>query len=253
MSPEADVIGILVAGGAGLRFSKSTPKLLHLLAGQPVLHWSAGVLLNHPRVGRVVVVANPEYMGVYRQYLEQVIALGGKPVQWVEGGPTRRASVENGLNALGLDKVADADRLVMIHDGARPFVRPNRIDDLLAVFDNSPTVGASLGAPMTNTLKEVCDVSEGSPVKKTISRAGLWQVHTPQAFRYGILKAAHEAVSGEPFLTDDAALVETFCDESETVRMVPYDPFIIKLTTQDDLPHAEALASHFFARQPATP
>jgi 2-C-methyl-D-erythritol 4-phosphate cytidylyltransferase/2-C-methyl-D-erythritol 2,4-cyclodiphosphate synthase len=126
------------------------------------------------------------------------------------------------------------DASVLIHDAARPLVEARHIAPLLAALEEAD--GAVPALAVADTLKRP---AAGS--LETVSRDGLWQAQTPQAFRLGALRAAYAAwpaEAGEP--TDDAAVVER---AGGRVALAPGDPLLMKLTYPEDFAMAEALAA----------
>ena len=154
-----------------------------------------------------------------------------KPVHLVTGGPTRQASVYNGLKAM--DGRFD---LVVIHDGVRPLIRPESIT--ACVIGAERHGGCILATEATDTIKTV---DEDNRVIVTMKRQLIRMAQTPQAFYYSLILGAHQAALKEAFVgTDDAQLVE-LC--GEVVKVIPGDPHNIKITTKQDLNLAEALLS----------
>lgn len=148
----------------------------------------------------------------------------------VAGGAERRASVR-----AGLAEVNPASDLVLVHDGARPFVTPEVVQRTL---EAAAQCGAAIAAlPATDTLKQVA--ADGR-VSATLDRAQVWLVQTPQAFRRDLLLRAHENVSPELRITDDAGLVEQL---GHPVQVVLGDADNFKITTPQDLARAERLLS----------
>lgn len=211
--PGAPVWALVVAGGSGTRFGR--PKQFALLAGRPVVAWS--VAACRPAATGVVLVL-PEGR-LDRDFGADAV---------VAGGPTRSASVRNGLAAVPPDAA-----VVVVHDAARPLAGPALFLSVLAALDDPSVAGAVCAVPVTDTLKRV-DRATGA-VAGTVDRGDLVAVQTPQAFRAGILRRAH---AGDDDATDDAALVEGL---GATVRAVPGDPRNVKLTTPADLAFAEHL------------
>jgi 2-C-methyl-D-erythritol 4-phosphate cytidylyltransferase len=145
----------------------------------------------------------------------------------VSGGDTRAGSVRAGLAAVP----ADAE-IIVVHDGARPLASPA----LFRAVIDAVAAGADAAVPgvaVADTLKRV----EDDVVTATVERDFVVAVQTPQAFRAGVLRRAHEAGAEA---TDDAGLVESV---GATVRVVPGDPRNIKVTTPADLEMAQALAA----------
>jgi 2-C-methyl-D-erythritol 4-phosphate cytidylyltransferase len=141
------------------------------------------------------------------------------------GGEHRQDSVRSGLEAMR------ACEWVVVHDGARPLVTPQLIAAGIAAAQE--TGASSAGLPVPDTLKEV---ASDNTVLWTIPRERVWAVQTPQVFRYGLLREAHERE--DLTATDDAALVERI---GGRVRLYPGSPWNIKVTTRADLALAEAM------------
>jgi 2-C-methyl-D-erythritol 4-phosphate cytidylyltransferase/2-C-methyl-D-erythritol 2,4-cyclodiphosphate synthase len=214
---------VVVAAGAGLRAGPGEPKAWRALGGRPIVRWSVEGLLSAGAREVVVVVARDRLA----QVDEALAGLEG----WraVTGGATRADSVQAGLAAL----TAARNQPVLIHDAARPFVSRAHVDRLLAALDVAD--GAVPALPVADTLKR----GEGL-VDETVSRAGLWRAQTPQAFRFGRLKAAYRRWPTGEEPTDDAAVMER---AGGHVAMTPGDPMLMKLTYPEDFLMAEQLAA----------
>lgn len=147
----------------------------------------------------------------------------------VSGGIERQHSVYNGLQAV------KEGEIVLIHDGARPFIRLEKIHELVKEAQEH---GAAIPAvPMKDTVKKV----RNGMAEETVERSSLWAVQTPQAFRVSLVLEAHKRAQEEGYIgTDDASLVERM---GKKVKIVEGDYRNIKLTTPDDLLFAEAILS----------
>jgi 2-C-methyl-D-erythritol 4-phosphate cytidylyltransferase len=227
-------IAIIPAAGTGSRMQAGVNKQYLLLAGRPILFHTLSRFAAHPRIDRICIVVPAGEIDycrseiVDRYELEKVSAI-------IPGGPTRQDSVTNGL--LGCN-AADND-LVIVHDGARPLLG---VTDLDALLDAAAQSGAAtLGVAVKDTIKEVQD----GVIVATLDRSSLWQVQTPQVFRYRLLLAAHRLARADGFAgTDDAMLVERL---QHPVTMVAGSYCNIKITTPEDL----VIASAFLAAQGA--
>jgi 2-C-methyl-D-erythritol 4-phosphate cytidylyltransferase len=215
----APVWSIVVAGGSGRRFGRL--KQFSDLAGRPVLEWA--VQACRPcSAGVVLVLPDPATQGT------DVLDPHGADLV-VPGGGTRADSVRCGLTA-----VPDDAEVILVHDAARPLASPDLFAAVIAAVTDGGADGAVPGVPPSDTIKTV---DESGRVTGTLDRASLVAVQTPQAFRAGVLRRAHEVapVSGA---TDDAMLVESM---GGTVRVVPGEPGNLKITDPDDLAAAERL------------
>ena len=219
---------LVPAAGAGRRIGAAINKQYLELGDRPILAHTLARLAALPEVTTIRVIVPAAECDYCR---DEVVArhAPAKVAGVVAGGAERQDSVRNGLAAC----VAAADDLVLIHDGVRPFFPREAIAELLAV---TARVGAAvLAIPAQDTIKEAV----AGTVVRTLERSRLWQVQTPQAFRFGLLQAAHEQALAAGFTgTDDASLVEW---QGGTVGIVPGSPYNFKITTPADLALARAL------------
>ncbi|HEY6008421.1 MAG TPA: 2-C-methyl-D-erythritol 4-phosphate cytidylyltransferase [Geobacteraceae bacterium] len=232
------VIALIPAAGMGKRMGAEINKQYLLLKGKPILAHTLGVFERAPFVDDIFVITPEQEIAFCR---EQVVERYGftKVRAVVAGGAERQHSVMNGLRAA--TGAADDD-VVLIHDGVRPFV-PERVL-ARAVETAAAGDGALVAVPAKDTIKVV----EEGVIRGTPARENLWLAQTPQAFRYGIIRAAHEAAAAEGFLgTDDATLVERLGRE---VRVVMGDYRNIKITTPEDMLLAEVFLAEFLKETP---
>jgi len=147
----------------------------------------------------------------------------------VAGGKTRQESVFKGLS-----ETDSKCGIVLIHDGARPFIRERAI---MESIDAANDIGAScVAVPVKDTVKSS---DSKSFVQETLDRENLWSVQTPQTFKFDLIMSAHKRALEDGFEgTDDAVLVERLGFPLKLV-MGSYDN--IKITTQEDLAIAEAI------------
>jgi 2-C-methyl-D-erythritol 4-phosphate cytidylyltransferase/2-C-methyl-D-erythritol 2,4-cyclodiphosphate synthase len=224
MATQASRAALIVAGGSSMRFGGSVPKQYRLLAGRPVLRHAIDGFIASGMVDRLQVVIRT---GDLAAYGAAVAGLDLPPP--VEGGTTRQESVRLGLEALA----ANPPVTVMIHDAARPMISRRIIADCAAALEHAP--GAIAAVPVRDTLKRAGN--DGHRIAATIERTGLWRAQTPQAFRFEAILAAHRAAAGRD-LTDDAAVAEA---AGLATLLVEGSDDNIKITTEDDLAHAERI------------
>jgi 2-C-methyl-D-erythritol 4-phosphate cytidylyltransferase len=224
-----DVGVVVVAAGRGTRVGGELPKQYLSLDGVPILLRSVRPFASHPDVAQVVVVLAPAEAESPPAFLAELM---GETLGIAAGGRERSDSVAAGLRALRA-----GCEIVLVHDGARPFVDRGVID---AVIGHARAgEGAVAAVPVSDTIKEAVG-ADPTLIGRTVPRAGLWRAQTPQGFPRRLLEQAYaQAGAGASGATDDAALVE---DCGGTVRLVPDSPRNIKITTRDDLAVAEALA-----------
>jgi 2-C-methyl-D-erythritol 4-phosphate cytidylyltransferase len=222
--------GIIVAAGRSERMG-GIDKAFAELMGRPLLAWTLGAYKRCAAIDDVIVVAGEDSLERVRGFVREW-RFHEKVTAVVPGGATRQESVRAGLEA------ADGAAIVSVHDGARPLVTPEIIEEGVVLAREA---GAALcGVPSRDTVKEV----GGQPpvVVSTPARDGLWLAQTPQTFERALLLQAHRAASGTA--TDDAALVEAL---GHAVRVYEGSPSNIKVTTPDDLIVVEALLRERFS------
>jgi 2-C-methyl-D-erythritol 4-phosphate cytidylyltransferase len=221
-----DVGVVIVAAGAGLRAGPGEPKQFRSILGVPMLLRALRPFTSHPDVEHVVV-ALPQ--GLAERPPEWLGKLVGERLTLVAGGTTRPESVRAALRALrpGLP-------VVLVHDGARPFVSRTTVDAVIARARRG--VGAVAALPMSDTVKEVTD---GARIARTVTRERLWRAQTPQGFPRAWLDEVYGKKRNGEAATDDAELCERAGYPVEVVADLPHN---LKITTPEDFRVAEALA-----------
>ncbi|AUS95583.1 2-C-methyl-D-erythritol 4-phosphate cytidylyltransferase [Clostridium thermosuccinogenes] len=228
-SKEVLVSAVVVAAGKGTRMHMDKNKQYIEIGEVPVLARTLLTLQKCGRVSEIIVVVNSQDIVYCKQEIIDGYGLY-KVKKIVAGGETRQNSVYNGL----LD-VSQNCEIVLIHDGARPFVREESIEEsITAALEH----GAScVAVPSKDTIKSA---DENGFVSGTLDRKALWMTQTPQTFRYQLIMDAHKKAIDDGFDgTDDAVLVERLGFPIKLV-MGSYDN--IKITTQEDLILGEAIA-----------
>ena len=216
---------IVPAAGKSARMG-GEDKMFSQLCGVPVLARTLTALDQAVLVDEIVVAVQPEK-------LEEVAALVSragirKPIRVVEGGANRAESV-----LLAALEAREDTEYLAIHDGARPLILPEQVDEMIRLGQRTYAVAPAL--PVTDTVK-VADLS--GLVLSTPDRSTLFAVQTPQVFQASILKAAlQSAIDAEAPITDDCSAVERLGKE---VYLTPGWRENIKITTPEDLAIAEA-------------
>ena len=215
---------IIVAAGQGKRMGPGINKLFLEIAGRPVVAHTWARFNDAACIDQIILVVRDALRPAFAQLADQFQF--GKPYRLVVGGKERMDSVWNGLQAL-----APATDIVAIQDGARPGTSERLIADTIKAARET---GAAVAAQrVTDTIKESDD---GTLIGRTLDRARLWAVQTPQGFRRSVLVAAHAAAADEH--TDDAGMVEKL---GLPVHTVPGHEAAFKITKPLDLVLAEAL------------
>jgi len=220
---------LIPAAGMGKRMGASINKQYLQLAGMPIVARTISVFENAPFIDGILLVTPADEIPYCREHVVEAHGFR-KVLEIVPGGKERQNSVMNGLRALQ-GRATEHD-VVLIHDGVRPLVGEGVLRESIDVARHWD--GALVAVPAKDTIKTVRD----GLVVATPARDTLWQAQTPQAFRYGVIFAAHLAAEQEGFMgTDDASLVER---RGGAVRIVRGDYRNIKITTPEDIVLAEA-------------
>ena len=210
------VWAIVVAAGRGIRAGGGVPKQWRSLAGARVLDHALAAFSGHPAIAGTLVVYHPD---------DAARLPAG--VEAVQGAGTRAGSVLAGLEALqgrGVD-------IVLIHDAARPCVRPPLIDAVLDALDS-----ADAAAPALAVTDALWTVDGTGTIAGTKRRDGLARAQTPQGFRYGVIVDAHRQARG-----DEADDVEVALAAGLDVAAVAGDEDNIKITRPGDFARAERI------------
>jgi 2-C-methyl-D-erythritol 4-phosphate cytidylyltransferase len=229
---------IIVAGGLGTRMQSATKKPFLEIGGHPILEHTCRAFSGLALSEIVVVLPADEIKRLTHQdvaivelsatqagneLVESLRELG--VTRFVAGGKRRQDSVFNGLKTC-------RGEFALIHDAARPFVRRDHIE---AVMARARDVGAAiLAIPVRDTLKRV---DAKGHINGTVDRSQLWAAQTPQAARRNDLLAAFEKF-GAHDVTDDAAMIERL---GLPCAVVTGDAGNFKVTTPEDLVMAERL------------
>jgi len=212
---------VIPAAGAGKRMGAGHNKLMLRLQGRTIIEWTLDVFDADPACTEIVLAINPEEA----DWFVDRVAEYETTIHLVSGGSERQESVRKGLEAL------KGQGIVLIHDGARPFVDRHSIDAVVAKAHE--TGAAILAVPVKDTVKRV----KNDTILDTVPREELMAAQTPQAFDLTLIRDVHERAMN--FLgTDDASLVEW---DGGKVAVVTGRYENIKVTTPDDLVFGEAI------------
>ena len=206
---------IVLCAGKGSRSGLNYNKMLYRFKNKTVYEMTMEIFLNDERCKQIVVVTKEEELDDLKKLISS------KKIDYVFGGKERQDSVYNGLRVVKED-------YVLIHDGARPYLKKENIDDILECLNKNDA--CLLVVPVKDTIKVCIDGN----IVKTLPREQLVQAQTPQAFKTELIKRCYQKGKDENYIaTDDASLVEYF--ENTEVKAVLGSYSNIKITTPDDL------------------
>ena len=216
---------IIAAAGSGRRMKTDRPKQLLALNGTPILVHTIRKFDACKVIDYIIVTAPREAVDEIKNLVKS--AGFKKSVVVIEGGERRQDSV-----AMGLECLQPGTDIVAVHDGVRPFVP---VEDIENVVEQAKVGGAAiLGVPIVETVKH----AKREFVESTLTREHLVLAQTPQVFRTDILKRAFElAAKDEYYGTDESSLVERLGNPVVIVRGSERN---IKITRPNDLTLARA-------------
>ena len=218
---------VIVAAGTGSRMKKDINKQFIKLKNKEIVAHTIEKFYNSENIDDIVVVIREDEEEYFNKNIKE--KYGFTNIKVAHGGNERQDSVFNGIKML--KKECD---VVLIHDGARPFVT----DDIIKRSINKANEHNDIvvGVKVKDTIKVV---SDNGNIVDTPNRSYLWAVQTPQVFKYDIITKAYEdAYNNNYYGTDDAMLVERI---GYNVKMIEGSYNNIKITTQEDLEFGEQI------------
>jgi 2-C-methyl-D-erythritol 4-phosphate cytidylyltransferase len=235
-TPRARYWAVIPAAGTGSRMDSDMPKQYMKLAGRTVIEHTLHRIAMHPLIAEIVVVTSEEdqyWQGLHFDWV-------AKPIHRVKGGAERCYSVFNALEFLKM-RIENND-WVLVHDAARPCVRPGDIDNLITQVGKKH-IGGILGVRVNDTMKRSND---DQVIMQTVDRNNLWHALTPQLFRFDLLyQTLKETLSKGVEVTDEAMAIEA---AGHQPLLVEGHTDNIKITRPEDL----GLAAYFLRQQTLT-
>jgi 2-C-methyl-D-erythritol 4-phosphate cytidylyltransferase len=224
---------VITAGGMGLRLPGNVKKQFRELAGKPILFRSLEPFATHPKIREIIITLPSDDMESYPPLIDAFLNSLDTTctVQYRAGGLQRQSSVFNGLEACAQDT-----DIVLIHDGVRPFVTHELINELVALTQK---YGAAIPtAPLKDTIK----TTNGDIIDHTLRRDILVRAFTPQVFSYSLLmKCYKRAMTDKYYSTDDSALLEHYGYQVHYINDTSYN---LKITDELDFLVAEQILKY---------
>lgn len=218
---------VIVSAGRGSRMKADINKQFLKLQNKEVIAHTIDKFYNNENIGEIIVVVREDEAEFFK--INIIEKYGYKNIKIAFGGSERQDSVYNGL------KMVDENcKIVLIHDGARPFVNNETIDNAIESAKENKCV--IVGVPVKDTIKVI---DENNNVCDTPDRSTLWSIQTPQVFDYSLIMKAHEKAREDNYYgTDDSMLMEYF---GQKVKVVEGSYNNIKITTPEDLKISEEI------------
>lgn len=210
---------IIVAAGQGKRIGKNIPKQFLKIGNKTILDYTLEVFNKISLIDEIILVTRLPLLSQQDKIKQKFPKI--KSV--IQGGKIRQDSVFYGLKEISIDT-----KIVLIHDGVRPFVSKNIIKQVII---GAQKYKACIPAILVKeTLKESTSFQI---IKKTLNRDNVWLAQTPQSFEKNLIIEAHNKAKKEKIIgTDDANLVEKLGGK---IKIINGDIYNIKITTKEDL------------------
>ncbi len=229
------IVAVILCAGQGTRMRADHNKVLLPLLGRPLIAYTLAAFEQAATVNEILLVAHPDEVAYFAR---EVIPVAGasKVSSVIAGGATRHQSEQCALDALRQRITTGEIALVMIHDGARPLVTPEEIDQLAEVAQEG--AGAILVTPIVAT-ETLLETRPDGAVALISAPEELARAQTPQAFDARLLLAAYDQARLDGFEgTDTASSLERL---GHAIHAIYGSDENIKVTTPDDLLRAEAI------------
>lgn len=218
---------IIVSAGKGSRMKADINKQFLKIGNKEVIAHTIDKFYNNKNIDEIIVVIRDDEKEFFKENI--IDKYGYKNIKIVFGGRERQDSVYNGLKEL-----EKSCQIVLIHDGARPFVTNEIIEESIECAKKYNS--AIVGVPVKDTIKIV---NKNNDVCDTPNRSTLWSIQTPQVFNYLLIMEAHEKAKEDKYYgTDDSMLMEHL---GYNVKVVEGSYNNIKITTPEDLKIAEEI------------
>lgn len=224
---------VVLSAGVGRRMGRTRNKMFLDVKGIPILYRTLKRAELIPAIHEIVLVMKDEDLPEYQTMVKKFSPIG-KIKKIITGGKERADSVKNALRYVSRHSQS---RVVMIHDGARPFFTSALIAELGKGLTSGHINVPSL--PMTDTIRKV----EAGKASRVIDRSGLYLAQTPQAFLAADIDVCFFSPENENMsFTDDASYFE---HRGYQVNIVPGEKTNIKITTPDDIEWSECLLDYY--------
>jgi len=229
---------IILIAGSGSRMNSDLTKQMMNLSGEKIFLRTLERFINRDFLSDILLVCREDEIDYIKNCIKEKFP--GEEIGTVIGGETRQHSVLNGLESLPRDT-----NVVIIHDGARPFVSERMISETekfckrLLIKNDENLKGGIFAVPVKDTIK---NFKNGA--LENVPRDSLYMAQTPQIFCYeSILRAYQNSINSGFKATDDSMIIE---ENGGLVIPIIGEYFNIKITSQDDIIMGEAIANKYF-------
>lgn len=222
-------VAVVIAGGVGSRMGADVPKQFVDVDGKPVLFYTLEAFERYPAVDAIELVLIEGWEPDVGRWKAQY---GISKLKWIaKGGASAQESIRNGV--FGLEDKCAADDIVIIHDGIRPLVEPEVLDDVIA---KARQFGTGVTSMPYNEQIFLVDEKDSTVTRKYIPRETLRRVATPQAYRFDLLdQAYHEAFEKKIGIYGSSYANTMMVELGHELHFAAGSDRNLKLTTPGDL------------------
>ncbi len=220
-------IAVIIAGGVGQRMGHNLPKQFIKVYDKPIIAYTLENFQHHPLIDAIEVVCIDGWQEDMLGYIEEYNITKFK---WmVTGGASAQESIRNGVE--NLKGKCSPDDNIIIHDGIRPLVDEDVLND---VIEKCNTYGNGVTSLPYN--EQIFVIDDEISTSKYIPRETLRRVSTPQAYKLDKLLWAYEKAFREEIGIYGSSYTNTMMVElGEKLYFAKGSDKNIKLTTNDDL------------------
>lgn len=183
---------VILASGSGLRAGGEIPKQFIEIKGKTILEYTISAFEKNKQTDRIILVVSSNYLDFCKKFRFK------KLYKITEGGNKRQES-----SRLGVNLIEEENAKVLIHDGARPFITDEIINDCYNALDTYNAIDTGI-----ETTDTIVQINKKGLIEKTLERSSLLRCQTPQGFRAGLIKKAHKLAKEKNIeVTDDVGLI----------------------------------------------
>ena len=210
------ISAIILAGGKGKRMGSAISKQFIDIKGKPIIYYTLKKFSENKKIDNIIVVLPEDEVKYFKENILKKYELRINKI--VIGGKERQDSVKN-----------SSTDIVLIHDGARPFISERIINEGIKFAEIYGAAAPGVMPKDTIKVKNEKNFSVDTP-----NRANLVLIQTPQVFKSEDIKVAYQKAKDEGYVaTDDSQLFERYIDKD--IKAVLGDYSNLKITTQEDL------------------
>lgn len=214
-------IALILASGVGARCELGFPKQFALINGKSILEYTVEKFENNAKIDEIYLVTSAEFL----EKVKNIAKKFKKVKKVIQGGQTRKDSSYNGITAID-----DTEANVLIHDGVRPLVSDEIINECIDQLNTKQAVCTAIDSTDT-----IFFINENNVIKSIPNRKFLKRAQTPQAFKLSLIRKAHELADKDDNcqVTDDCGLINYF--NLADIYLINGDENNIKITYKEDI------------------